>query len=285
MSPRGRFGLERPARFLRRSGGARERRRVAHDRGSLAERTLHLARRAVLAASLLTCAGCTSVVWYGHGPERRARVELVSSPGRTQVLVGGRARGTYDGVAAAELRFGAGGELAYPALRGGRWFVVAGGREGPPHDGIGALAFSDDGRRLAYAALRGSAWHVVADGREGPPLGALLKDTLRFTPDGRLVYAAQRGRQQQVFVDGVPGPLFDALSRLTLARGRVAYVGRRGRQSHVVADGVGGPGHEAVTELVLTPTRLAYLARERGRVSAFVDGTAGPAHDGAAGQC
>jgi len=211
-------------------------------------------RLAALLALLVACG--PTLVWRGQSPDRRRAIEIVEDDGQYVVL--DRVRGpTYDAIGLGALAFSADGKrLAYAARRGGQWRVVVDGREGAAYAGIGELVFSDDGGRVAYAAERGGSWFIVADDVEGPPFDELLAHTLRFSRDGkRLAYAAVRGARTHVVVDGVEGPGTDGVGKLAFSDdgARVAYLARRGPAAVAVIDGIAGPPYETISELVLGP--------------------------------
>ncbi len=237
-----------------------------------------------LLALAAAASGCgPSLIWSGHTPDRRHAVEVIEDAGLRYVVVDGRRRAAYRGIAAWSIAFGGGGHLAFAARVGGRWVVVRDGVPGEPWDGVGELVLSATGR-LAYAAQRAGGWHAVVDGRPGPRFDALLAGTLRFSADGRrVVYAAEARGRFQVVVDGEPGPAFDGVGQLQLSAdgARVAYAARLGRDAHAVIDGKVGPRWAAVQRLALSDAggRVAYAALDRDGWRVVVDGEPGPRVD------
>lgn len=240
------------------------------------------------AACILLCVlvtGCApAVLWSGHTPDRRRRVEVIDDGSTQFVTIDGRRTAGYRAIAAWSMAFSADGRhIAYAARVNGRWAVIHRGRPGPAWDGIGEIVLSGRGR-LAYAAERGGRWRVVVDGRAGPPFDAILAGTIRFSRDGqRSAYVGRDRRGMRVVVDGRTGPRFDGIGQLTISEdgARVAYAARRGDDAHVVVDGAIGPPWRAVSALALSPAggRVAYGAFDGRDWRVVVDGEPGAAVD------
>lgn len=215
---------------------------------------------------LLALGGCRpALVWYGHGPDRLHRVEVLESGGHQRVELDGQPGEDFEGIALEAITFSEDGRhLAFAAQSEQGWHVVLDGHRGPAHEGIGAITLSTDGARMAYAAHDRGAWRIVLDGREGPAFESLLAETLRFSDDGsHLVYVAQTDRGVTVVHDQQPGAVYDGVRALQLmtTTGQPVYVARRGRQSFVVrGTKPAGALHDGVGELVLAGQRIAYAA-------------------------
>jgi WD40-like Beta Propeller Repeat len=230
-------------------------------------------------------AGCgPAVIWSGHTPDRRRRVDVIEDDSRQFVTIDGRRTTGYRAIAAWSMAFSADSRhLAYAARTNGHWPVIHRGRPGPAWDGIGEIVLSDSGR-LAYAAERGGRWRVIVDSRAGPRFDAILAGTIRFSRDGRrIAYVGRDRRGVRAVVDGRAGPRFDGVGQLAISEdgARVAYAARRGDDAHVVVDGIIGPPWRAVFALTLSPTggRVAYGAFDGRDWRVVVDGEPGAAVD------
>jgi hypothetical protein len=85
-----------------------------------------------------------------------------------------------------------------------RQFFFEGGRREAAYEEAEGLTYGADGRSHAYAARRGGAWFVVVDGREGPPFERVVSPA--FSPDGRfLVYRARAAGKRFVVVANKSG--------------------------------------------------------------------------------
>jgi len=229
-----------------------------------------IAPRAAAVLAVALAAGCgPAVLWSGHTPDRRHRIEVIEEDGIHWVLVDGRRRSGHRAIAAWTIAASEDGEhIAYAARRGESWVVVHDGRPGQPWDGVGEIALGPAGH-LAHAAESEGRWRVVVDGRPGPPFEAILAGTLRLVaaPGGgvRAVYAARSRRGVHVVVDGEVGPAWSGVGQLAVSAdgAAVAYAARRGRRAHVVVGGAIGPPADAIARLTLAPRggQVAYAAR------------------------
>lgn len=244
------------------------------------------ARAGVLGILLgVLVAGCgPAVIWSGHTPDRRRRVEVIEAASTQFVTIDGRRSAGYRAIAAWSMAFSADSRhVTYAARMNGHWAVIHRGRRGPAWDGIGEIVLSDSGR-LAYAAERAGSWRVIVDGRAGPRFDAILAGTIRFSRAGRRsVYVGRDHRGVRAVVDGRVGPRFDGIGQLAISEdgARVAYAARRGDDAHVVVDGTIGPPWRAVSALQLSPTggRVAYGAFDGRDWRVVVDGEPGAAVD------
>ena len=187
-----------------------------------------------------------------------------------------------------------GRRLAYVAVRGDKWLVVADGEEGKEYHGIGArdnwqrceyqfcinaqLHFAKYGKHLAYVARRGDEWFVVSDGVEGKPYDDIGVYGPVFSWDGkRLAYAVRRGEKWLVIEDGVAGKEYDDVHEagpvFSPGDQHLAYAAKRAGKWLVVMDGVEGGKYDAVDWFgkSFSPDgrHLAFWAR-RGRKWAIV---------------
>jgi hypothetical protein len=233
-----------------------------------------------IAAALSGCG--PSLIWSGRTADRHHTVEVIERAGLQYVVVDGRRRGAYRGIAGWSIAFSQ-GHLAFAARVGPRWVVVHDGAPGDEWDSVGEPVLGPGGR-LAYAARRMGGWYVVVDGRPGLRFDALLAGTLRFSANGRrVVYAGESQQRVHVVTDGAPGPAFDGVGQLQISADgtRVAYAARSGLDAYVVLDGRSGPRWNAVGKLVLSPAggRAAYAALDGEGWRVVVDGEPGPTVD------
>jgi hypothetical protein len=123
-----------------------------------------------------------------------------------------------------------GKRLAYVAMKGGKRFIVEGGKAGPEFDGVSRPRFSPDGKRLGYWGRNGLDHTLVLAGERLGPFAGLAPDAPAFSADGKHVaHAALKDGQWQVVLDGKPAgpPCEEVVSRLSFSGdGRLAYVAR-----------------------------------------------------------
>jgi len=230
--------------------------------------------------------GCgPSLVWFGHSPDRRHRVEVLERRGCQYVSLDGVDGPRFDGVAPQSVVLDDDwSKLAYAGQLGEQCRVMFDGRVGQAWDGIGVLVLGPGGRRVAHAAQRGKRWHVVSDGRVGPEFRELMAGSLRYSPDGqRLAYIGQRGRRSvHAVIDGEVGPAFEGIAALVFSDdGRhVGYIGRWEKGERLVLDGEPGESYDEVSEFAFgVGDRLTFLARDPDGWFAVVAGERGPNHD------
>jgi hypothetical protein len=173
------------------------------------------------------------------------------------------------------------GRLVYVAEKKGDYAVVLDGREGPFHDVIGGLQFTEDGKRYVYGAVHATGrWKsdrgvgsVIVDGQEGPTFeGALTSSTKRDFLTGSHTILV-RGYRTALWPNyhGVSSPDLSADGK------HVAYAARRDKDDMtVVADGEAGPTFSFIYGgAYYSPNgkHLAYVARKLdGGVCLVVDG-------------
>jgi hypothetical protein len=234
-------------------------------------------KRLLLLVAIASCAR-PSLVWTGRTPDRRHAIAIRHEAGLDNVLVDGKRRAAYRGIAGWSVAV-AQDHLAFAAKLGKQWAVVRDGRVSRERwDGIGELRFTGD--TLVYIAERAGGWHVVANDVVGPRHGAILAATLR-TAGTHVAYVAQDGPRSRVVVDGHAHPVFDGIAQLELrADGRSAYVARAGLDMHAVIDGVVSPARSRISHVTLGPgRRAAYAATIEGEARLVVDDAIGPGVD------
>lgn len=237
-----------------------------------------------LAAVSLLALGCSPVVvWYGHSPDRRRRVEVLESLAGQSVRLDDSEGADFRGVAVETVTFSAdGARLAYAAESELGWHLVVDGRPSRAWDGIGEVAFSPDGGSIAYAAANRAGWRIVLDGVPGPTFDAVLADTLSFSRSStHLAYAAQARDGVVAVLDGRAGGRHDGIARLGFAGpdGPLAYVARNEAHSFVVVDGVAGEPFDAIGEVAFAAGHVAYTALREPSWVAVVDRAIQPAFE------
>ncbi|MCW5555181.1 MAG: hypothetical protein KIS67_23840 [Verrucomicrobiae bacterium] len=87
--------------------------------------------------------------------------------------------------------------VAFPAQRGGKWFVVVDGVEGRPCDEVKHLSFVPGSSAVAYLARFGEEWCPVVNGIEGKRYDYVGK--LHFNPNGsHHIFSATIGKTKTV---------------------------------------------------------------------------------------
>ncbi|MBN1595169.1 PD40 domain-containing protein [candidate division FCPU426 bacterium] len=133
---------------------------------------------------------CDRIINRGvFSPDRRRIAYAVRKGGREYVLCGGKTQSAYDEIKAESLAFGPGGRvLAYIARKGEQWLVVSNGQESPPYQNVDGIVFGPKDEDLAYMALAGGDLHLMVNGTsKNMKCDNYLKGTPVFTPDGRQV--------------------------------------------------------------------------------------------------
>ncbi len=166
-----------------------------------------------------------------------------------------------------------GAHLAFAALIGNKWCIVADGKRQLACENIGDIAYSADGKRLAYAAKQQGRWALMENGHATSSFDAIGEGTLQFSPNGRRVcFAAQLGEKWFVVVDGKPGKAYDGIAEMKFSPDSqtLAYVARVesqevavvGDREHRPFDRIGGG------TLVFSPNsrRLGYIAQGPGNL-------------------
>ncbi len=105
--------------------------------------------------------------------------------------------------------------VAYRAEKNKKYMVVINHNPGKAYALLGNPVISADGTKVAYAVIIGELAEeaVVANNELGPKfMGAIEKDSLTFSPDGkRIAYILEEKHKQKVVVDGKPGKPFDRI--------------------------------------------------------------------------
>jgi len=186
--------------------------------------------------------------------------------------------------------------MAYCAMKNGKWFVMTSGGEWPahssPHGTYCEIIFSPDGKRVACLA-NGSGTDqqfVVVDGKEGTERGLFVGGSMVFSPDSkRFAYAVtQESKKRAVAViDGQVGPDYDAAAHIfKLAFSpdskHVVYSAAKNEKGLIVLDGkevkYDGIG---ISEVVFSPDskKVAYLAFKNGKMVVVFDDKVGDEYD------
>jgi hypothetical protein len=231
----------------------------------------------VALALVLACSCGPTVVWSGRTPDRVHRVDVIRDRDLDFVVVDGKRRAAYRGVAGWSIAL-AREHIAFAARVAGRWVVVHDGVISRDQwDGIGELRLGLDGK-LVYVALRDGGWYVVVDGARGPRVDSVLAKTLRIAGN-HVAYVAKRGATVHAVVDGRIGPAFDGIGQISLdGDGRYAYAARKALDAHVVVNGSVGPRSGGVSLLELGPQgHVAYVATFGDEQRLVRDGVIGPA--------
>ncbi len=187
------------------------------------------------------CAEFEEIGLLSSSPDESRLAFTAKKGGRWYVVLDGKRRGAYDGVAG--LRWTPDGrELTYAVRQGWKWRLVIGDQSGPEFDEVVGPYWSRDGKRVAYEGRAGSRWSFVLDGRVGAAFDWTMHGSLLFSPDGTscAYLAGQRDRTFAV-VDGRRGAGSDAIRSLTYSPDgkQVAYVALRGkRQAFVLGNDV-----------------------------------------------
>ena len=156
-------------------------------------------------------------------------------------------------------------------------------------DAIGTVVFSDDGKRVAYAAQRGEKWCVVIDGSAGKDYASILRDSIRFSPDGKhAVYIAQvAGEKWSLVIDGKetpPAPGFIVGSPRFSSDGKklgVILKLAEDRKQLVINGKPVGEEYQAVSPFVYSPDgqHTAFCGARNGKWMMVRDDKAGKAYD------
>ncbi|GEM_PF-2752564 len=266
-------------------------------------------------ALLMLLAGCATprVVWVGRDPERHVRVELVST-GKAQWLRIGDAEGErFDSIGAEGLVFAAdGATLAYPAMRGGQWFMVRAKNVLGPYESISEPRFSPTGTRLAFIAQLPGGFYAVVDGELSKAFERIQPGTLTFSAnadhfgfvasngacaltviDGKESGCRQRIRALRLADDGTPvvlvredgkdrlihkelSPPYDEITEWRLAEnGRLAYAARTGSRWTVVGAEPNDCARAQHLRFGNQGARFAFVCWDDGAASVIADGAKG----------
>lgn len=186
--------------------------------------------------------------------------------------------------------------IAYKAQdKGGRKFMVVGGKVGPPYDSVGPVGFDREGRVIYRAARGGEAFVVVGD-REGRTFARV--GDCAMSPDGARVACSvlekgpPGGPAASLLViegDGTvrQGRRFDDIRNIVWAHDSetVGYIAKVGKgELVVVGDGI-GRAFDGIQTFAFCGTRprLAYLGVEGKEWFVFAEGQRSPAFQGITG--
>ena len=167
--------------------------------------------------------------------------------GKRFAVVDGVEYGPYERVSAPSFRsHKAGGvAVAFDATREGRQLLVVNGREFPAEDPKGLALFFGEEATWPREVVRGGKHFVVWGGREVGTFDEELGSFLRATPraGGWLVtLEVKRDGKQVAVVDGVEGKPYDYVGSIHVSPGgtHTLYAARRGEESFAVLDGKEG---------------------------------------------
>jgi hypothetical protein len=187
------------------------------------------------------------------------------------VVVDGVAGPEHDEVFADELMFSPDSSgIAYTASDGRGVFAVVDDKPQRPHERLGRLTFSPDGKRLVYVVTESGRQRVVLDGREGSEYiwlaaGPSFNSGPIFSADSqRLAYVGPRdvggykfftvvhgpnGEVKELEAPGIPGPpVFSPDSQhLAYAVSNKASDESAGANWHVVVDGREEKGYRVLS--------------------------------------
>ena len=226
---------------------------------------------------LLVC-GCSKeyLVWYGHSPDRRQRVEVIEKDNRQQLKIDAILSQPYLGVALKTIVFSKDSQrFAYAAETDAGWIVVVDGAHSRPWVGIGEVLFGP-GQQFVYAATDSEHWYVIRENAPSPPFEAIMRGSFTFSPRGdRIAFVVAEGDRFRVVVDGESGPLYNAIGTLRFGprNERFAYVARIGDQQYLaLGNKLLGP-FDLLADFTLGPNdRLGMLARKGAGWRAVIDG-------------
>jgi hypothetical protein len=215
--------------------------------------------------------------------------------GKRFAVVDGVEYGPYERVSAPSFRShkDGTGAVAFDATRDGRQMLVVNGREFPADDPLGLALFFGEEVTWPREVVRGGKHFVVWGGREVGPFDEEIGSVLRTTPraDGWLVtFEVKRDGKQIAVVDGVEGKPYDYVGSIHVSPGgaHTLYAARQGEESFVVLDGREGPKYSNVELDYRSPfsadgRRYAYAASREvapdSRRYFVVDGKEGKSYD------
>lgn len=236
-------------------------------------------RAALLLLALSACA--PRVLWYRTAP---ADATVYGDGDAQWMRIGNEHGPRFEGIATDAVVFSPDGRrFAYPAMRGGRWYMVDDGRELGPWDGIAAPRLSPDGKRLLFLAQTGAQWRVVTDGVEGALYDEVRASTLQFSRGGAHTgYVARTGTCVRAVIDAAEGPCFENVRALGVTSdGQAALIVRDNGAEHFIFRGERGPAEDAIGEWAMTDERFAYVHKRDGQWGVVSDGKVVAACDSA----
>ncbi len=157
-----------------------------------------------------TVAGQPSI--RGDGGRAGVMLAAADGQGRYEAFAPEGERSTVRYDEAADLTYApSGGASAFCARRGASWFVVAGGKEGPPFDRVVTPLFGPDGKHVVYRARKdGKRFVVIADAegrtiRQLPPYEQVFP--VQLAKDGQSIgYGVKDGPELAWKVEPLPSP-------------------------------------------------------------------------------
>lgn len=196
--------------------------------------------------------------------------------GKAFAVLDGVENGPWDDV--IEPRFSlAGNVLGFGAKKDGKWRVVVGDREEPPHGHVSlAAGFSPDGVHVAWIAEDGGSCRMIHDGKADDPHDGLGEEMIFRVDPPLLAYAAVDRNRARLLVNGKP--LGRDCSFITQLRAspdgkRVAWAAQNGEKQCAVVDGVEGKDYVQVRGLTFSPdgAHTAYVGWRPAGVDVVLD--------------
>jgi hypothetical protein len=165
------------------------------------------------------------------------------------IVADGVPSGTYDGIGA--LDYSSADGLVLEVFRGGKWFVLAGGRTYGPFDGLYPPTIGPAGH-IAFVGVIDGISQVYIDGIPGVPALGVATASIRFSPDGDHVayIAVDPGGRKMTVVDNqvvVVSNWVTAASPVFSLDGRHLAVGLLGvGRAAMAVDGRVTPEYDAI---------------------------------------
>ncbi len=207
------------------------------------------------------------------------------------VVIDGKNQKIYDNI--GQIVFSPeGSRLAYTAMDGDRWRIVAGDqqREGS-YDAVGegTLLYSPNGKHLACAVRSGDKWLAAIDGKslrkydEFSGYDGVAE--MKFSPDSRfLAYVVAVGTTEMVVVNTREQKTFDRVGGGTLVFSRdsrrLGYIARVGDDAVAVVGGKRSEPYDMIGYLNFTPDgrHTVFAATKDTHAFTVVDGREASRH-------
>ncbi len=231
---------------------------------------------AVVATLVLSACAGPRLIWTGRDSSRHLRAEVLAQ-GNSQWLRVGQAQGErFEAIGTDGIVFAADGSaVAYPALREGKWFIIAREKTLGPFDGVVDLRFDPTGVRLAFIAESADGFRAIVDGRPTPAFERIQPGTLQFSRSGQHVgFVGSTGNCATIVVDGTHSPCHERVLSLRVTdQGTAAAVIGSGGKQRLLSSEL-GPAFDEITEWAISESgRIAYAARAGSRFVVILDGT------------
>ncbi|NQT39770.1 MAG: PD40 domain-containing protein [Planctomycetes bacterium] len=236
--------------------------------------------------------GASTGIQFSADGKQVAWAALVDLQAETWcVVVDGKKQKTYDNI--GQMVFSSqGSRLAYTAMDGDRWRIVAGDQEQEgAYDAVGegTLLYSPNGKHLACAIQSGGKWLAAIDGK---PLrkydefaGYDGVAEMKFSPDSRfLAYVVAVGTTEMVVVNTREQKTFDRIGGGTLVFSRdsqrLGYIARAGDDAVAVVGGKRSEPYDMIGYLNFTPDgrHTVFAATKDTHAFTVVDGREASRH-------